>query len=168
MFGKLTLDAFKHEASQNFAVISMLGTGIALICLIFYLKRWKWLWHEWLTTVDHKKIGIMYIVVVLIMFFKGFTDALMMRLQQAFSVGESQGFISAGHFQEVFSAHGTTMIFFVAMGAVFALLNLIVPLQIGARDVAFPFLNAVSFWLFTAGAMLTLISLGIGKFSTTG
>ncbi|CAF23914.1 cytochrome o ubiquinol oxidase subunit I [Candidatus Protochlamydia amoebophila] len=168
MFGKLTLESFKHESSQNFAVVMMLISGIALIGLIFYLKRWKWLWNEWITTVDPKRIGIMYIIVVLIMFFKGFTDALMIRLQQALSVGESQGFISSTHFQEVFSAHGTTMIFFVAMGAVFGLLNLIIPLQIGARDVAFPFLNAVSFWLFTAGAMLTLISLAIGQFSIAG
>src|SRR5437879_13917500 len=110
----------------------------------------------------------MYIVVVLIMFMKGFADALMMRLQQALAVGDAHGFISSGHFQEVVSAHGTTMIFFVAMGVLFALMNLIVPLQIGARDVAFPFLNAVSFWLFTSGAFLTLLSLAIGKFSTAG
>ena len=103
---------------------------------------------------DHcrsKRIGIMYIVVALIMFFKGFADALMMRLQQALSVGDSHGFISSGHFQEVFSAHGTTMIFFVGMGVVFGLMNLIIPLQIGARDVAYPFLNAVGFWLFACG-----------------
>src|ERR1700733_2962751 len=108
MFGKLTLESFNHEQSQNFAVIMMLLIGLGIISLIFYLKRWKWLWNEWLTTVDPKKIGIMYIVVVLIMFFKGFTDALMMRLQQALAVVDAQGFISAGHFQEVFSAHGTT------------------------------------------------------------
>lgn len=168
MFGKLTLNAFHHEASQNFAVISMILNGIALIALIFYLKRWKWLWNEWITTTDPKKIGIMYIVVVLIMFLKGFGDAAMMRLQQALSVGESQGFLSSTHFQEVFSAHGTTMIFFVGMGAIFGLMNLILPLQIGARDVAYPFLNALGFWLFAAGAMLTLVSLAIGSFSTSG
>lgn len=168
MFGRLTLEAFHHEASQNFAVISGTLTGLVLIGLITYFKRWRWLWDEWITTVDHKRIGIMYIVVVLIMFLKGFADALMMRLQQALAVGDSHGFISSSHFQEVFSAHGTTMIFFVAMGFVFGLINLIVPLQIGARDVAFPFLNAVSFWVFAAGSFLTLISLGVGKFSTTG
>lgn len=168
MFGRLTLDAFKHETSQNVAVIMMLLSGIALFALITYLKRWKWLWNEWLTTVDPKKIGVMYIVVVLIMFLKGFGDAVMMRLQQASSVGDSHGFLSATHFQEVFSAHGTTMIFFVGMGAVFGLMNLIVPLQIGARDVAFPFLNAVSFWLFASGGALTLASLAIGSFSTAG
>lgn len=168
MFGRLTLEAFKHESSQNGAVFSMLIGGLCLIGLIFYLKRWKWLWNEWLTTVDPKKIGIMYIIVVLIMFIKGFGDAIMMRLQQALSVGDSHGFISATHFQEVFSSHGTTMIFFVAMGAVFGLMNLIIPLQIGARDVAFPFLNALSFWLFTSAATLTLVSLAIGSFSTAG
>lgn len=168
MFGKLTLDAFIHESSQNFAVISMLATGLILIGVITYFKLWRWLWDEWITTVDHKKIGIMYIVVVLIMFLKGFADAVMMRLQQALSVGDSHGFISAEHFQEVFSAHGTTMIFFVGMGFIFGIINLIVPLQIGARDVAYPFLNALGFWLFTAGAMLTLISLAIGSFSTSG
>lgn len=168
MFGRLTLEAFKHESSQNGAVIMSLVVGLILVGLISYFKQWKYLWHEWITSVDPKRIGIMYIVVALIMFLKGFADALMMRLQQALSVGEAQGFISSTHFQEVFSAHGTTMIFFVGMGVVFGLMNLIVPLQIGARDVAFPFLNALGFWLFTAGAMLTLISLALGKFSAAG
>lgn len=168
MFGKLTLDAFRHEASQNFAVVMMLLTGIGIIGVISYYKRWKWLWNEWLTSVDPKRIGIMYIIVALLMFFKGFSDALMMRLQQALAVGDAQGFISPGHFQEVFSAHGTTMIFFVGMGVLFGLLNLVVPLQIGARDVAYPFLNAVGFWLFASAATLSLVSLAIGKFSATG
>lgn len=168
MFGRLTLEAFHHEASQNAAVFGMIASGIGLIALITYFKRWKWLWNEWLTSVDPKKIGIMYIAVALLMFFKGFSDALMMRLQQALSVGDSHGFLSSGHFQEVFSAHGTTMIFFVGMGIVFGLSNLIIPLQIGARDVAFPFLNSLSFWLFASGAILGLISLAIGKFSATG
>ncbi len=168
MFGKLTINAFKHEASQNLAVIGMLVTSFMIIGLIFYLKRWKWIWREWLTSVDPKRIGVMYIIVALLMFLKGFADALMMRVQQALSVGDSQGFISADHFQEVFSSHGTTMIFFVGMGVIFGLMNLIVPLQIGARDVAYPFLNALGFWLFAAGALLTLVSLAIGKFSPAG
>ncbi|MBA3722518.1 MAG: cytochrome o ubiquinol oxidase subunit I [Parachlamydiaceae bacterium] len=168
MFGRLTLEAFIHEDSQNFAVIMMVLTGIAIMGFITYSKSWKWLWNEWFTTVDPKRIGFMYIIVALLMFFKGFADALMMRLQQALSVGDAHGFISSGHFQEVFSAHGTTMIFFVGMGVVFGLLNLVVPLQIGARDVAYPFLNAVGFWLFAAGAVLSLVSLAIGKFSATG
>lgn len=168
MFGRLTLEAFKHEASQNFAVINMVLGAIALIALMTYLKKWKWLWNEWLTSVDPKKIGIMYIVVSLILFFKGFADALMMRLQQALSVGDSHGIISAGHFQEVFSAHGTTMIFFVGMGMVFGISNLIIPLQIGARDVAYPFLNALGFWLFASAATLSLVSLAVGSFSAAG
>jgi len=168
MFGKLTLDAFVHDPVQNGAVFSGILGMIGIIILITYLKRWKWLWNEWITTVDPKRIGIMYIVTVLIMFSKGFADAMMMRVQQAMSVGESYGFLTAHHFQEIFSAHGTTMIFFVAMGVMFGLMNLIIPLQIGARDVAYPFLNALGFWLFFAGAMLTLISLGVGKFTIAG
>lgn len=168
MFGNLTLDAFKHDLVQTMAVMGGVVNGILLIALITYLKRWKWLWNEWITTTDHKKIGIMYIVVVLIMFLKGFADAMMMRIQQATAAGAAQPFLTSEHFQEVFSAHGATMIFFVAMGFMFGIMNLIVPLQIGARDVAFPFLNAVSFWLFAAGGMLILISLGIGHFSVSG
>jgi cytochrome o ubiquinol oxidase subunit I len=168
MFGKLTLDAFKHDWVQNMAVISMVLGGVAIAALLFYLKRWKWLWREWLTSVDPKRIGIMYTVLVVVHFMKGFSDALIMRLQQALSVGDSQGFISATHFQEIFSAHGTTMIFFVGMGVVFALMNLIVPLQIGARDVAYPFLNALGFWLFFAASTLSLVSLAVGGFSTAG
>jgi cytochrome o ubiquinol oxidase subunit 1 len=168
MFGNLTLDAFLHEWTQNIAVVSMVVGGIAIVALLFYLKRWKWLWREYLTTVDPKRIGIMYMVVIILMFCKGFADALLMRLQQALSVGDSHGFISATHYQEIFSAHGTTMIFFVGMGIVFGLMNLIVPLQIGARDVAYPFLNALGFWLFAAAATLSLVSLAIGSFSTAG
>jgi cytochrome o ubiquinol oxidase subunit 1 len=167
MFGKLTLEAFKHDAVQNMAVINMVFGALALIVLITYMKKWKWLWNEWITTVDHKRIGIMYIVVVIAMFLKGFADAIMMRIQQAVSV-DAPSFLSSTHFQEVFSAHGTTMIFFVAMGFMFGLMNLIIPLQIGARDVAYPFLNALGFWLFTAGSILTLLSLAIGSFSTSG
>lgn len=168
MFGNLTLEAFDHDAVQNIAVYGGMFTGLIVLAIITYLGRWKWLWKEWITTVDPKRIGIMYIAVVLVMFLKGFADAMMMRLQQATSVGDAHGFLSSTHFQEVFSAHGTTMIFFVAMGFMFGIMNLIIPLQIGARDVAFPFLNALSFWLFTAGAMLTLVSLAVGHFSVSG
>jgi cytochrome o ubiquinol oxidase subunit 1 len=168
MFGNLTLEAFNHDTMQNMAVLGGLVNGILLIALITYLGRWQWLWREWITTVDPKRIGVMYIFVVLIMFLKGVADALMMRLQQAFAANDAHAMLTATHFQEVFSAHGTTMIFFVAMGFMFGLMNLIIPLQIGARDVAFPFLNALSFWLFTAGAMLTLASLAIGHFSVSG
>lgn len=168
IYGKLNLDAFVHEASQNGAVVGMIFTGLVIIGYITYIKKWRYLWHEWLISLDPKKIGIMYMVVSMLMLLKGLADALMMRAQQALSVGESHGFISADHFQEVFSAHGTTMIFFVGMGVIFGLLNLIVPLQIGARDVAYPFLNSVGFWLFASAALLSLVSLAIGKFSAAG
>lgn len=168
MFGRLTLEAFQHDFIQNGANASMVLGGIALALLLTYFKLWKWLWEEWITSVDPKRIGIMYIVVVLIMFAKGLADGIMMRIQQTLAVGDAPGFLEPGHFQEVFSAHGTTMIFFVAMGAVFGLMNLVIPLQIGARDVAYPFLNSLGFWLFASGALLTLTSLGIGHFSTAG
>jgi len=168
MFGRLTLEAFKHDFVQNFAVINGVFAGLTLIAVITYFKLWKYLWKEWFTTVDPKKIGIMYIFVVLIMFMKGFADAVMMRIQQATAVGTNAGFLDAGHYQEVFSAHGTTMIFFVGMGVAFGLMNLIVPLQIGARDVAYPFVNALGFWLFASAGMLMLVSLGVGHFSTAG
>jgi cytochrome o ubiquinol oxidase subunit 1 len=168
LFGRLNLNAFKHEISQNLAVAGMIFGGIAIFALLTYLKRWKWLWKEYLTSLDPKRIGIMYMVVVVLMFCKGFSDALIMRLQQALSVGDSYGFISGEHFQEIFSAHGTTMIFFVGMGVVFGLMNLVVPLQIGARDVAYPFLNALGFWLFASASTLSLVSLAVGRFSATG
>lgn len=167
MFGNLNAEAFQHDFIQDAAVYSMLFGAIAIPLLITYLGRWKWLWNEWITTVDPKKIGIMYIVVVLIMFTKGLADAIMMRIQQATSVGAPY-FITSDHFQQVFSSHGTVMIFFVAMGAIFALMNLVIPLQIGARDVAYPFLNALGFWLFASGGMLMLISLAVGRFSIAG
>jgi cytochrome o ubiquinol oxidase subunit 1 len=136
--------------------------------LLTYKKKWKWIWNEWLTTVDHKKIGFMYLSVTFLMLVKGVIDAFMMRAQQAMAVGESYGYLGAEHFQQVFTAHGATMIFFVAMGAIFGLFNLVVPLQIGARDVAYPFLNALSFWLFVVGAALVNISLVIGEYAGTG
>jgi cytochrome o ubiquinol oxidase subunit 1 len=149
------------------AVFGMVFGAIAIFILMTYYKKWKWLWEEYIKTVDHKKIGIMYFIVAFILLLRGFGDALMMRIQQALASG-SQGYLEPDHFQEIFSAHGTTMIFFVGMGVVFGLMNCLVPLQIGARDVAFPFMNAVGFWLFAAGAMLLMISLAIGHFSATG
>lgn len=166
--GKLTLEACQHGPIETGANVSMALVAIAVIGLLTYYKRWHWIWREWFTSLDPKKIGVMYIVVSLVMLFKGISDAGMLRVQQMMSVGESQGFLTADHFQQVFTAHGTTMIFFVGMGVVFGLLNLIVPLQIGARDVAFPFMNSVSFWLFAVGALLVNLSLAIGEFSATG
>jgi len=146
----------------------MLLVALVVIGLITYHKRWKWLWTEWLTSVDHKKIGIMYIVYASLQLTKGLIDALMMRAQQALSVGDSMGYLGAEHFQQIFTSHGVTMIFFVGMGVVFGLINLIVPMQIGARDVAFPFLNSLSFWLYAAGGMYIFVSLVIGTFAGTG
>lgn len=168
MFGKLTFEAFRQDPIEIAAGISMILSGIIIVGLLFYFKRFKWIWTEYLTSLDPKKIGVMYIVVAFVMLFKAVFDAAMIRVQQILSVSDAHGYLSSPHFQQVFTAHGTTMIFFVGMGFVFGILNLIVPLQIGARDVAFPFLNSLSFYLFSAGAGLLLLSLIIGKFSGTG
>lgn len=168
MWGRLTLDAFQHGLIVTVGQISMLLAALSVIGALFYFKRWKWLWNNWLTSLDPKRIGVMYLLVAVIMGLRGVADAGMMRAQQATAVGDSQGFLSSDHFQQVFTAHGTMMIFFVAMGLMFGIINLILPLQIGARDVAFPFLNSVSFWLFVAGAMLMNLSLAIGEFAATG
>ncbi len=168
MFGRLSLDAFKHDLIEYGAGVSMFLGALALIGLVTYHRRWKWLWREWLTSVDHKKIGIMYIFVSGVMLVKGLIDGLMMRAQQAVACGDSAGYLGAEHFQQIFTAHGVTMIFFVGMGVVFGIINLVLPLQIGARDVAFPFLNSLSFWLFTAGGLYILVSLVIGVFAGTG
>ncbi len=168
MFGKLTLDALKHEPIETGADIGIIIVAIIIFSLLFYYNSWKRLWYDWIISVDPKRIGRMYFVVSLLMLFKGVMDAIMMRAQLALSAGDSQGYLTATHFQQIFSAHGTTMIFFVAMGVMFGLMNLIIPLQIGARDVAFPFMNSLSFWLFSIGAILVNLSLMIGNFSATG
>jgi len=166
--GKLSLDALPDDPITMGGAISMPIIGLAIVALLTYTKRWKWLWREWLTTVDPKKIGIMYLIVAGVMALRGFADVIMMRAQQALASGDSSGIISSDMFQQVFSAHGTIMIFFVAMGILFALVNMVVPLMIGARDVAFPFLNATSFWLFAAGMVLINLSLAVGEFSAAG
>ncbi|MFZ3485428.1 cytochrome o ubiquinol oxidase subunit I [Sphingomonas sp. 3-13AW] len=169
IFGRLTLESFPiHEPILivTFAVV-MLG-GFALVAALTYFKLWGYLWKEWFTTVDHKRIGIMYIILALIMFLRGFADAIMMRLQQAMAFGGSEGYLNAHHFDQVFTAHGVIMIFFVAMPFVTGLMNLVVPLQIGARDVSFPFLNNFSFWMTAFGAVLVMMSLFVGEFARTG
>jgi cytochrome o ubiquinol oxidase subunit 1 len=168
MFGRLTVEALKHDWIEYMAGASMVFGALFFIVLLTYYRRWKWLWEEWITSVDHKKIGIMYIVVSFVMLSKGLIDAMMIRGQQAFAVGDSMGYLTAPHFQQVVTAHGVTMIFFVGMGLMFGIINLVLPLQIGARDVAFPFLNNLSFWLFTSGAMFILVSLVIGVYANTG
>lgn len=167
LLGRLSLDALPHDPVSGGGAIMLVGGAIALVLLITYLKKWKYLWREWFTSLDPKRIGIMYALVAGVMLLRGFADTIMIRLQQVLG-GNGGEFIDPGHFQQVFSAHGTIMIFFVAMGLIFALMNLIVPLQIGARDVAFPFLNSVSFWLFAAGMVLMNASLVIGEFSGAG
>lgn len=167
MLGRLTFEAFKHDIIGMGGVATMVLSLLAIAATLTYFKKWKWLWKEWLTSVDPKKIGVMYIVVAMVMLLRGVADALMMRSQQAVASG-SDGFITADKFQQVFSAHGSIMIFFVAMGLLFGLLNLVLPLQIGSRDVAFPFLNSTSFWLYIAGMVLINTSLVIGDFSAAG
>jgi cytochrome o ubiquinol oxidase subunit 1 len=167
MLGRLR-DVYQHDFIEYAAGYSMLIGALLLIGYLTYKKKWKWLWKEYITSLDPKKIGMMYLAVAMLSLVKGLVDALMMRAQQALSVGESHGYLTSDHFQQLFTAHGTTMIFFVGMGIIFALMNLIVPLQIGARDVAFPFLNAVSFYLYAVGAGLMVLSLVIGEFSAAG
>jgi cytochrome o ubiquinol oxidase subunit 1 len=153
--------------TQGGAVMLVLG-ALSIAGLLFYFKKWTWLWKNWLTSLDAKRIGVMYIVVAVVMLLRGVADALMLRAQQALAVGDASGIVDSDTFQQVFSAHGTIMIFFVAMGLMFGLINLVLPLMLGARDVAFPFMNSVSFWLFAAGMVLVNISLVIGEFSTGG
>jgi cytochrome o ubiquinol oxidase subunit 1 len=168
MLGRLTLDSFVNGPIVLVGQISLIGGLLTVVAAITYFKRWKWLWNEWFTSLDPKRIGVMYIVIALIMLARGAVDAGMLRAQQAVSVGSHHGFLTADHFQQIFSAHGTMMIFFVAMGLMFGLINLVVPLQIGARDVAFPLLNSISFWLFVTGFLLINTSLVVGDFSAAG
>ena len=168
MLGKLGLDAFYHGVVTLGGQLALVFGSIAIAILITYLKRWRWLWREWFTSLDPKRIGVMYLIVAGIMLIRGVMDALLLRTQQVVSVGNSHGIISSDQFQQIFSAHGTIMIFFVGMGFMFGIINLVLPMQLGARDVAFPFLNSVSFWLFATGMILVNLSLLVGEFAATG
>lgn len=141
------------------AQVSIALTMVAIVFVLFYFRKWGWLWREWITTVDHKRIGIMYIICSILMLFRGGVDALLMRLQLAMPNME---FLQADHYNQIFTTHGVIMILFMAMPLMFGLFNIVVPLQIGARDVAYPFLNSLSFWLFFFGAMLFNVSFVIG------
>jgi cytochrome o ubiquinol oxidase subunit 1 len=169
MFGKLSFSAIPFE---NPIIMGAVGGSILLavviLSLITYYRKWTTLWKEWLTSLDHKKIGIMYIILAMVMLLRGFSDAILMRSQQALAAGMAHGYLPPGHFDQIFSAHGTIMIVFMAMPFLVGLMNIVVPQQIGARDVAFPFLNSVSLWLTAAGALLVMISLGVGEFSRAG
>lgn len=169
MFGRLTLEAIPyHEPIILGAVGGATLGALALLALLAYFGKLPYLWKEWLTSVDHKRIGVMYIILALVMLLRGFSDALMMRAQQVVALAPSEGFLPPSHYDQVFTAHGIIMLIFVAMPFMFGLLNIVVPLQIGARDMAFPFLNSVSLWLTTTGAALVMVSLGVGEFSKAG
>jgi len=169
MFGKLSLSAIPfHEPIIMGTLLMVCLGGAGLLGWVTLQRKWGYLWSEWFTTVDHKRIGIMYVILALVMLLRGFADALMMRAQQAMSFGADHGYLPPHHYDQIFTAHGVIMIFFVAMPLVTGLMNFVVPMQIGARDVAFPFLNNFSFWMTTFGAGLVMISLFVGEFARTG
>ena len=169
IFGRLSLEALPlHEPILigTFAMVAL--GGLVVLALMTKFRLWGPFWRDWVTSIDHKKIGIMYIVLGLVMLLRGFADALMMRAQQAIAFGDQLGFLPPHHYDQVFTAHGVIMIFFVAMPLITGFMNYVVPLQIGARDVAFPFLNNFSFWMTTGGAVLCMASLFVGEFARTG
>lgn len=170
MFGKLSLDAIPfHEPIVMVTITAIIVIGLALIGAITYFHKWSYLWKEWFTSVDHKRIGIMYIIVAVVMLVRGFADAVMMRSQQVLaSSGTSDGFLPPHHYDQIFTAHGVIMIFFVAMPFVIGLMNFVIPLQLGARDVAYPFLNNLGFWFTAVSVVLVNLSLGLGEFAQTG
>ncbi len=169
LFGRLSLESLPlHEPILVATFIGVALGGLALFGALTYFRLWGYLWREWFTSIDHKKIGIMYTVLGIVMLLRGFADAVMMRIQQAVAFNGSEGYLPAHHYDQVFTAHGVIMIFFVAMPLVTGLMNYVVPLQIGARDVAFPFLNNFSFWMTVAGAILVMMSLFVGEFARTG
>ena len=169
MLGKLTWAAIPFNEPIPLATSALLGIIVLAVLGIITKKGWwPYLWNEWLTSVDHKRIGVMYIFMALIMLLRGFADAIMMRSQQAIAAGGAEGYLPPDHYDQIFSAHGTIMIFFVAMPFVVGMMNFVVPLQLGVRDVAFPVLNSVSFWLTASGALLINLSLFIGVFARTG
>jgi len=168
MLGKLSWAAIPFDQPIPLFAASFVGVVIIAVLAWITLKGWlPYLWREWITSVDHKRIGIMYILLAAVMLLRGFTDAIMMRSQQALAF-QSEGYLPPEHYDQIFSAHGTLMIFFVAMPFVIGLMNFVMPLQLGIRDVAFPTLNSVSFWLTATGALLVNISLVVGEFARTG
>jgi cytochrome o ubiquinol oxidase subunit 1 len=169
LLGRLSWDAIPfHEPILLWTFVAVCLGGAAVLGAMTYYRLWGVFWRDWVTSIDHKKIGIMYIVLGLVMLLRGFADALMMRLQQAIAFGGAPGYLPPHHYDQIFTAHGVIMIFFVAMPLVTGLMNYVVPLQIGARDVAFPFLNNFSFWMTTFGAGLVMASLFVGEFARTG
>lgn len=169
VFGRLSWDAIPFHDPIILATFVMTAlVGVTLLAWITRAGAWGWLWRDWFCTIDHKRIGVMYMILGFVMMLRGFADAIMMRAQQAIAFGDSMGYLPPHHYDQIFTAHGVIMIFFVAMPFVTGLMNYVVPLQIGARDVAFPFLNNFSFWMTTAGALLVMMSLFVGEFAATG
>jgi cytochrome o ubiquinol oxidase subunit 1 len=168
LLGKLSWDALPYDPIVIGTLCVVAIVGCVLAFLLIKHKLLGVLWSDWLTSVDHKKLGIMYIVLALVMLIRGFADAIMMRLQLALATNGDPGYLPPDHYDQVFTAHGVIMIIFMAMPFMIGLMNIVVPLQIGARDVAFPFLNNLSFWLAVSGAILINISLGLGEFAKTG
>ncbi len=169
MFGTLTLQAIPyHDPIIMSAAALMVITGAFCVWAATRYRMWGYLYRHWFTTVDHKKIGVMYCILGFVFLLRGFVDALMMRAQQATAGPGMHGYLPAEHFAQLFSGHGTMMIFFFMMPFIIGLMNIAVPTQIGARDVAFPFLNAVSLWLTVAAGLLVMTSLVVGQFSTAG
>ena len=169
LLGRLSLSSLPLDNTiviWTFVVVAL--GGAAVVGAITYQRQWGYLWSEWFTSVDHKKLGVMYMVLATVMLFRGFADAMLMRSQQAIAFGSNMGYLPPHHYDQIFTAHGAIMIFFVAMAYIVGLMNFAVPLQIGARDVAFPFLNNFSFWLTVSGVMLFMASLFIGDFSHAG
>ena len=168
MFGKLSWDAIPLDQPIPMATSAVVGAVLLGVLLWVWLKGYvPYLWREWITSVDHKRIGVMYCLLGLVMLVRGFADAIMMRSQQALAF-QAPGYLPPEHYDQIFSAHGTIMIFFVAMPLVVGLMNFAVPLQLGVRDVAFPTLNSVSFWLTATGVLLVNLSLVVGEFARTG
>ncbi len=168
MFGKLTWDAIPWDQPIPLISAAVVGLGMLGVLIFVAAKGWvPYLWNEWITSVDHKRIGVMYMLLGILMLLRGFIDAVMMRSQQSMAF-HAIGYLPPEHYDQIFSAHGTIMIFFAAMPLIIGLMNFVVPLQLGVRDVAFPTLNSVSFWLTCTGALLTNISLVVGEFARTG
>src|SRR5579871_3138921 len=169
MLGRLSSSAIPFDQPIVMGTCATIIIALAgLVTLITAKRWWPYLWREWITSVDHKKIGVMYMVLGLVMLVRGFADALMMRSQLALAAGHALGYLPPEHYDQIFTAHGTIMIFFVAMPFVIGLMNFALPLQLGVRDVAFPVLNNVSFWLTAAGVLLVNLSLFVGEFARTG
>ncbi|WP_372777798.1 cytochrome o ubiquinol oxidase subunit I [Litorivivens sp.] len=169
IFGRLTLESFPFHDPIIVATFIMVAIGgTALLVAVTRAGLWGYLWREWFTSIDHKRIGVMYMILGIVMLLRGFADAIMMRIQQAIAFGDSMGYLPPDHYDQIFTAHGVIMIFFVAMPFVVGLMNYMVPLQIGARDVAFPFLNNFSFWMTASGAILVMLSLFVGEFAKSG